>query len=113
LKADRLLQDGEEFSLAGCRIRVLHTPGHSEGGVCYELPDECVLFSGDTLFEGSYGRTDGPDGDPEAMLRSLARLLRELPERMTVLPGHGPETTIAEEREQNPALFELRERGLL
>lgn len=110
LKADRLLADGEELSLAGCRIRVLHTPGHSEGGVCYELPEEGILFSGDTLFEGSYGRIDGPDGDPEAMFRSLARLFRELPGEMNVLPGHGGATTILEEREHNPALWELRER---
>ncbi len=113
LKADRLLSDGEEFSLAGCRIRVLHTPGHSEGGVCYELPDEGILFSGDTLFESSYGRTDGPDGDPEAMLRSLARLFKELPGEMNVLPGHGDATTIAEERTYNPALRELRERAYI
>ncbi len=113
LKADRLLSDGEEFSLAGCRIRVLHTPGHSEGDVCYELPDEGILFSGDTLFEGSYGRTDGPDGDPEAMLRSLARLFKELPGEMNVLPGHGDATTIAEERTYNPALRELRERAYI
>ena len=110
LKADRLLNDGEELSLAECRIRVLHTPGHSEGGICYELPEEGILFSGDTLFEGSYGRTDGPDGDPEAMFRSLARLLTELPGEMSVLPGHGGTTTIAEERAYNPALWELRER---
>ena len=113
LRADRLLQEGEEFSLAGYTIRVLHTPGHSEGGVCYEVVGERILFSGDTLFAGSYGRTDGPDGDPEEMFRSLARLFKELPEEMNVLPGHGPETTIGEEKEQNPALWELRGRDLL
>ena len=113
LEADRMLSDGEEFTLAGSRIRVIRTPGHSTGGVCYELPEEGVLFSGDTLFERSYGRTDGPDGDPEAMLRSLARLFRELPGEMSVLPGHGGETTIAEERAENPALWELKGRDLL
>lgn len=113
LTADRLLTDNEGFFLAGYKIRALYTPGHSEGGICYELPEESVLFSGDTLFEGSYGRTDGPDGDPEAMCRSLSRLFCGLPGEMSVLPGHGGETTIGEERETNPALFELRERGLL
>ncbi|MBP5294488.1 MAG: MBL fold metallo-hydrolase [Lachnospiraceae bacterium] len=113
MKADRLLSDGEEFSLAGYRIRVLHTPGHTEGGLCYELPEERILFSGDTLFEASYGRTDGPDGDYEEMMRSLGRLLRELPEDTLVLSGHGPETSIAQEREQNPAVFDLLERQYL
>ncbi len=113
VKADRLLSDKEEFSLAGYGIRTIHTPGHSEGGVCYELPEEGILFSGDTLFERSYGRTDGPDGDHEEMMRSLGRLLSELPEETLVLPGHGPETTIAEERMQNFAVFELRERQYL
>ena len=113
VKADRLLSDGEEFSLAGYRIRTIHTPGHSTGGLCYEVLGEGVLFSGDTLFRGSYGRTDGPDGDPEDMFRSLARLFRDLPGEMTVLPGHGGETTIAEERVQNLALWDLRERHYL
>ena len=113
VKADRLLRDGEEFFLAGYRIRVIHTPGHSEGGVCYELPEERILFSGDTLFQGSYGRTDGPDGDYEEMLRSLARLFTELPGNTSVLPGHEGETTIEEERDGNPAVQDLLARQYL
>lgn len=113
VKADRLLSDGEEFPLAGYRIRTIHTPGHSVGGVCYEVLGEGILFSGDTLFEGSYGRTDGPGGDYEAMLRSLARLFKELPGEMNVLPGHGGTTTIQRELRINPAVRDLRERHYL
>ena len=113
VKADRLLSDREEFSLAGYRIRTIHTPGHSMGGVCYEVLQEGILFSGDTLFEGSYGRTDGPGGDYEAMLRSLARLFTELPGEMNVLPGHGGTTTIQRELRTNPALWDLKERHYL
>ena len=113
LEADRLLSDGEELSVAGYRIRTIRTPGHSEGGVCYELPEEGILFSGDTLFQGSYGRVDGPDGDPEEMFRSLTRLFNELPGDTRVLPGHGGETSIEEERLTNPALLDLTERDYI
>lgn len=113
LKADGLLADEEEISSAGSRIRVLYTPGHSQGGVCYYLPEEGILFSGDTLFLGSYGRTDGPGGDEEEMFRSLAKLFTELPPETRVLPGHGMDTTIEEERESNQAVLDLQERKLL
>lgn len=82
-------------------IRVLETPGHTPGGVCYYFPQERTLLSGDTLFAGSVGRTDFPGGDMAAMRRSLARLAA-LPGDTAVVPGHGSSTTIAAEVRDNP-----------
>ncbi len=84
-------------------IEVVETPGHTPGGVCYYLPDDRLLLSGDTLFAGSVGRTDLPGGDMTKLMASLARLAA-LPGDTTVVPGHGPETTIASERRHNPFL---------
>ena len=81
---------------------MLHTPGHTEGSCCYYLPDEAVLFSGDTLFAGSVGRTDFPTSSGADMQKSLRRLLAELPGETRVCPGHGDETTIAYEKRYNP-----------
>ena len=75
LKADRLLKDNEEFFLAGIKIRVLHTPGHTQGSCCYYLPEEKVLFIGDTLFCGSYGRVDFPTSSAQAMKESILRIM--------------------------------------
>lgn len=102
LEADRYLTDGEGFCLAGFEIRLLHTPGHTEGSCCYYLPEESVLFSGDTLFAGSVGRTDFPTSSGAEMRKSLQRLLAELPGDTRVCPGHGEETTIAYEKRYNP-----------
>ena len=102
LKADRLLSDEEAFSEAGFVIRCLHTPGHTPGSCCYYLPDENILFSGDTLFCGSVGRTDFPGGSMAEIVRSLHRLVEELPEQTDVLPGHDQPTTIGEEKKYNP-----------
>lgn len=104
LKADRLLSDEEEFCEAGFLIRCLHTPGHTPGSCCYFLPEEEVLFSGDTLFCQSAGRTDFPGGSMSQMVRSLHRLMEELPENTDVLPGHDQPTTIGEEKMYNPFL---------
>lgn len=101
LVADRDLADGDLLDLAGTRLRVLHTPGHTPGSVCFLCGD--LLFSGDTLFAGSCGRTDFPGGSPADMIRSLRRLA-ELAGDYTVYPGHGEETTLAAERETNPFL---------
>ena len=76
---------------------MLHTPGHTEGSVCLYEPDEGLLFSGDTLFAGGWGRVDLPGGDPDAMVASLGRFL-DLEDGVHVFPGHGPETTIGRER---------------
>jgi glyoxylase-like metal-dependent hydrolase (beta-lactamase superfamily II) len=91
------LAEGGEIRFGEIRLRVLHTPGHTEGSVCLLAADEGLLFSGDTLFAGGWGRVDLPGGDPAAMVASLVRLL-DLEDGVQVRPGHGPETTIARER---------------
>jgi len=96
--SERDLADGDEIAVGGLVFRVLHTPGHTEGSVCLYAEPEGILLSGDTLFAGTYGRTDLPGGNDAAMVGSLARLARELPDAVRVLPGHGPETTIGRER---------------
>lgn len=101
LTADRLYGDGETLSMAGFWIRVFHTPGHTKGGVCYYLPEEGVLFSGDTLFCGTIGRTDLPTGSMSALVRSVRGLLENLPDETAVYPGHSSDTTIAYEKEYN------------
>lgn len=100
--ADRFFRDQEELTMAGFFIRVLHTPGHTAGSGCYYLPDEGVLFSGDTLFRCSAGRTDFPTGSMGAIHRSLHEKLFELPEETEVFPGHDEATTIAYEKRFNP-----------
>lgn len=99
LAADEELQDGDELDFDGLRFRVLHTPGHTPGSVCFLCGD--ALFAGDTLFADSCGRTDLPGGSWKAMAASLRRLA-DLEGDCTVLPGHGEVTTLAEERERNP-----------
>lgn len=97
--ADRLLREGDTVEAGDIVLTVLHTPGHTPGSVC--LVGHGHLFSGDTLFAGSVGRTDFPGGDPAAMRRSIGRLA-SLPDDTRVHPGHGPETTIGRERRVNP-----------
>lgn len=101
LEADRLLRDGEELNLAGFRIKVLHTPGHTVGGACYYLPDEHYLFSGDSLFAGSVGRTDFPGGSMSTLIHAIREKLMCLPDETVVLPGHGPSSDIGTERQTN------------
>lgn len=86
-----LLTDGQTLRLAGMDIRVLHTPGHSKGSVCYLLPENAGLLCGDTLFDGGYGRYDFPDGDFAELKNSLRRILYMTP-RMPAYPGHGGPT---------------------
>lgn len=90
------LRDGDELRAGEARLAVWHTPGHTPGSICLFLPQARLLFSGDTLFAGSYGRTDLPGGDAAQMVSSLRRLAA-LPPATRVLPGHGPATTIGEE----------------
>jgi hydroxyacylglutathione hydrolase len=101
----KALEDGEIVPLAGLDFRVGHTPGHTPGSVTFRSghDDLDALFTGDLLFAGSIGRTDLPGGDHQTILRSLARTLT-LPDATVVLPGHGPTTTIGDERETNPFL---------
>jgi len=87
--------------------QVLHTPGHTEGSVCLYFPAERKLIAGDTLFAGSIGRTDLPGGSYEKLLRSIHEQVLTLPDETLVVPGHGPATTIGEERESNPFLQKI------
>lgn len=106
LSADRFLKDKEELILGGMRIKVIHTPGHTAGGVCYYFEEEKVLISGDTLFLESIGRTDLPTGDQYTLLESIRRKLMVLPEEVFVYPGHGDKTTIGYEKIHNPYIGE-------
>lgn len=104
----RLLENGLDLDLAGLRLRVLHAPGHTEGSVVFvrdaDGQDPPVMLSGDVLFAGSIGRTDLPGGDQAAMERSLREVIWPADDATVVLPGHGEQTTIAEERRTNPYL---------
>ncbi len=91
------LAEGGEIRFGSVRLEVLHTPGHTEGSVCLRDPDGGRLYSGDTLFAGSFGRVDLPGGSPEQMVSSLVRLSR-LDDMLGVYPGHGPTTSIGRER---------------
>lgn len=92
------LKDGESVSAAGFCFRVIHTPGHTAGGCCYYVESEKVLFSGDTLFRRSVGRSDFPTGDEKALMSSIKDKLFELPLETFVYPGHQGETSIREEK---------------
>lgn len=102
IKADRFFQDQEETELAGFKVKVLHTPGHTKGGACYYLPEEKTLFSGDTLFCESIGRTDFPTGSQAELSKSVKGLLNTLPDDTLVCPGHESMTDIAHEKKYNP-----------
>jgi glyoxylase-like metal-dependent hydrolase (beta-lactamase superfamily II) len=91
------LNEGEQVRIGGLVFDVLHTPGHTEGSVCLYEEREGLLLSGDVLFAGCYGRTDLPGGNDEQMVASLARLARDIPSSVRVLPGHGPETILERE----------------
>ncbi len=95
--AERALREGEQVRVGDLVWDVLHAPGHTEGSVCLYEERRGILLSGDVLFAGTFGRTDLPGGDDQAMVATLARLARDLPGTVRVLPGHGPETTIARE----------------
>ena len=101
---DQSIGQADTVKAGSLVANVLHTPGHTEGSVCLYFPAEQKLIAGDTLFAGSIGRTDLPGGSFEKILRSLHQKVLELPDETVVVPGHGPLTTIAEERESNPFL---------
>jgi len=104
------LWEGEQLFIGDLVLDILHTPGHTEGSVCLYEERRGLLLSGDVLFDGTFGRTDLPGGNDEQMVASLARLARDIPAAVRVLPGHGPETTI--EREL-PWLRRVAESGRL
>ncbi len=98
------LFDGQVLELAGLRFEVRHTPGHTPGHCCFHVEDEGILFSGDQLFAGSIGRTDLPGGSYEQLMASMRDKILTLDDQISVLPGHGPATTVARERRNNPFL---------
>ncbi len=99
---DLLLNEGDFVSFGNITLKVIHTPGHSRGGICLYTPGH--LFAGDTLFAGSIGRTDLPGGDYDTLIASIKQKLLNLPDDTRVYTGHGPETTIANEKRMNPFL---------
>lgn len=102
IRPDVFLDDLQVFEAAGFSIQMIHTPGHTKGSCCYYLKEEGVLFSGDTLFCGSVGRTDFPGGSASQIRNSLHRLLAALPDDTNVYPGHDTSTTIGYEKRYNP-----------
>lgn len=102
LSADVPVKDGDVLDLAGVSIRVLHTPGHTKGGVSYYIEALQAVICGDTLFEGSVGRTDLPTGSMGTLVRSIREKLFILDDDVKALPGHGGETTIGWEKKYNP-----------
>lgn len=105
VEVDQFLKSGDKVKCGLHSLEVLHTPGHSPGSLCLHLPSETpIIFSGDTLFQSSIGRTDLWGGSFEEIIRSIRDSLLVFPDETRVFPGHGPATTIGEERESNPFL---------
>ena len=102
----RELRNGEIISMVGLNFRTIHAPGHTRGSLMFEVSDE-VLISGDVLFAGSIGRTDLPTGSAKDMEETLRKKVTPLADHLRVLPGHGPETTMAREKKNNPHLKNL------
>lgn len=100
--ADHLLQGGEVLDLGGLKLKILHTPGHTPGCICIQIGD--TLFTGDTLFAGSVGRVDLPGSSQAALANSLQSVILALPSHMAICPGHGPSSTLQQERDENPFL---------
>ncbi len=105
VRVDQGLRDGDTVAAGQLSAGVIHTPGHTEGSVCLYFPAEKKLLAGDTLFAGSIGRTDLPGGSFHKIMRSLHEKVLALPDETVVVSGHGPATTIGEERESNPFLI--------
>ena len=101
---ERYISGGETLHLGGIEFKVLFTPGHSPGHLCFYNAANGYLIAGDTLFRGSIGRTDLPGGDYETLIRSIKEVILSLPDQTKVLSGHGPDTTVGAERKSNPFL---------
>ena len=102
IKPDKVLRDGDIIPIGDCALKVLHTPGHTPGGVCYYDEAGKILFSGDALFLGSIGRTDFPNGNYQELIMSINIKLMKLPDDVKVFPGHGDYTEIGYEKSNNP-----------
>lgn len=105
MKADKLFSDGDVLELAGMKLKVISTPGHTIGSVCFYMEEEKVLISGDTLFEASVGRSDFPTGSSRQLIESIKTRLFVLPDDTDVFPGHGGTTSIAYEKAHNPFIY--------
>jgi hydroxyacylglutathione hydrolase len=101
---DIMLFDGQEIEVGEINLRVVYAPGHAPGHVVFHLPEHQIVFDGDVLFQNSIGRTDLPGGDYETLMRTIWSKLMVLPDDTRVFSGHGPPTTIGEERKSNPFL---------
>jgi len=106
-EVDVLIGDGDVVTLQELKFHVLHTPGHTQGSVSLHVPQENKLIAGDTLFKDSIGRTDLPGGNPKQILFSIREKILTLDDRVIVIPGHGPQTTVGREREKNCFLRNL------
>jgi hydroxyacylglutathione hydrolase len=104
VEIDQSIADGDTLKAGALAANVMHTPGHTQGSVCLYFPLQQKLIAGDTLFAGSIGRTDLPGGSYEGIMSSLHQRVLSLPDETEVTPGHGPMTTIGEERSNNPFL---------
>ena len=104
VQIDDSLEEGRVLQIGPVNSNIICTPGHTEGSICVYFPQEKKLIAGDTLFAGSIGRTDLPGGSMEKIMRSLHQSVLALPDETEVTPGHGPATTIGEERQTNPFL---------
>jgi hydroxyacylglutathione hydrolase len=104
VQIDEPAGEGRVLRIGNISANVVHTPGHTEGSICLYFPEEKKLIAGDTLFAGSIGRTDLPGGSFDKIIRSLHTRVLALPDETLVVPGHGPQTTIGDEREMNPFL---------
>lgn len=102
VEPDELLHDGQILKIADMAFEVIHTPGHTIGSCCYYAKEDLVLFSGDTIFMESVGRTDFPTGSSRALVQSVREKVLVLPENVQIYPGHGPDTSVAYEKQNNP-----------
>lgn len=107
----RFITDGERFGLDAFEITAHHTPGHTPGGVCYFMPQGPVLMAGDTIFSGSIGRTDFPRGDYDTLMASIINKVMPLPEDTQIYSGHGPVTTVGEEKRHNQFILAYQATG--
>jgi len=103
---DKVIEGDTRIYIAEHAVELIHTPGHTPGSIVIYVPSEGILFSGDTLFCGTVGRTDLPGGDERALMRSLAKIFTTLPSETIVYPGHGPSTSLKRERRANPFVEE-------
>lgn len=103
-QADCIVEEGNIIDCAGIKLRIIHTPGHTPGGICLYAEQEGAIFVGDTILAGSVGRTDFPGGDMRQLIEGIKQKLLVLPDKTVVYPGHGPQTTIGREKAGNPFL---------